>query len=114
MEEKNITINTDFLVDAEKDAKLLKFAEKVFKSPGLLSQANIAELSPNNPALASKILLSAYTRSLLAEARKVDGKNEKDVFETLYANYSDIVEEFLRKNQDLLNELSSKQEKGGK
>ena len=113
MTEKNTSINTDFIVDAKKDAKLLKFAEKVFKSPGLLSQANIAELSPESPALASKVLLSAYTRALLAEARKVDSNKEKQVFETLYAEYSNVVQEFLEKNKELLNELSSKKEKGG-
>ena len=50
MAEKEIpSINADFIVDAKKDAELLKYAEKVFKTPGLLSQANIAELSPENP-----------------------------------------------------------------
>ena len=114
MAEKEIpSINPDFLVDAKKDAKLLKYAEKVFNTPGLLSQANIAELSPENPALASKVLLSAYTRALLAEARTIDSKKEKEVFATLYSNYSNVVQEFLEKNRNLLNELSSKNQKGG-
>ena len=107
------SINTDFIVDAKKDAKLLKYAEKVFKTPGLLSQANIADLSPENPALASKVLLSAYTRALLVEARTIDPKNEKEVYASLYANYATVVQEFLEKNKEVLNELSSSQEKGG-
>ena len=114
MAEKNtVTLNTNFMVDAKKDAKLLKFAEKVFKNPNLLSEANIAELSPDNPALASKVLLSAYSRALLSEARKIDHKKEQEVFENLYWEYSNIVEAFLDKNRRLFNELSSRQEKGG-
>jgi hypothetical protein len=112
-EKETTSINADFIVDAKKDAELLKYAEQVFKTPGLLSQANIAELSPENPALASKVLLSAYTRALLAEARTIDPKKEKEVFSTLYSNYANVVQEFLDKNKQLLNELSSKKQKGG-
>lgn len=112
-EKETPSINPDFVVDVKKDAKLLKFAEQVFKTPGLLSQANIAELSPENPALASKVLLSAYTRALLKEARTLDPKKEKEVFSTLYANYANVVQEFLDKNKQILNELSSKNQKGG-
>ena len=113
MIENNASINPDFIVDAKKDAKLLKFAEKVFKTPTLLSQANVAELSPENPALASKILLSAYTRALLSEARNIDSKKEKEVFETLYSEYSYVIAKFLENNKQLAADLSNKQEKGG-
>ena len=42
-----------------------------------------------------------------------DPKKEKEVFSTLYANYANVVQEFLDKNKQLLNELSSKNQKGG-
>ena len=112
-ENNTVEFNANFVVDAKKDAILLKFAEKVYKNPNLLSEANIVELSPDNPALASKVLLSAYSRALLAEAKQIDSKNEKNVFDNLYWEYSNVVEAFLEKNRTLFNELSSRQEKGG-
>ena len=107
---KNDSFNPDFLVDLKEDKKLLKFAEKVFENPRLLAKANITELSPQNPALASKVLLSAYTRALKEEAKMIADAKKDDVLKELLTQYESVVAEFLEKNKML---ASSQSQKGG-
>ena len=107
-EEKNEGLNPDFLVDIKKDKKLLKFAEKVFINPRLLAKADITELSPNNPALASKVLLSAYTRALKDEAQMIAGAKKDEILKELLVQYKSVVDEFLEKNKILANSQSQK------
>ena len=102
--------NQDFMLDPKKDKKLFAFAEKVFKNPELLATADIMELSPNNPALASKILLASYTRALIEETRKHPEKNNSELLENLKSQYAHVVDEFLSKNKEL---ASSQIQKGG-
>lgn len=107
-EEKNEGLNPDFLVDIKKDKKLLKFAEKVFINPRLLAKADITELSPDNPALASKVLLSAYTRALKDEAQMIAGAKKDEILKELLVQYKSVVDEFLEKNKILANSQSQK------
>ena len=107
---KHDGLNPDFLVDLKKDKKLLKFAEKVYENPRLLAKADITELSPDNPALASKVLLSAYTRSLKEEARMIASAKKEEVLKELLSHYEGVVAEFLEKNKIL---ASSQSQKGG-
>lgn len=115
-EMKKNDLNPDFSVDLKKDKKLLSFAEKVYKNPRLLAKADIAELSPDNPALASKILLSAYTRSLMEEARMISNAKKDEILKDLLMQYKDVVDEFLAKNKTIANHMSQKlqqSQKGG-
>ena len=105
---KNDGLNPDFLVDLKKDKKLLKYAEKVFINPRLLAKADISELSPDNPALASKVLLSAYTRALKDEAQMIADAKKEDVLKELLTQYESVVAEFLEKNKMLANSQSQK------
>ena len=110
VETKKDEFKPDFLVDI-KNKKLLEFAEKVFKNPRLLAKADIMELSPDNPALASKVLLSAYTEALKNEAQKISDAKKGDILNELLTQYKGVVAEFLEKNKMLSN---SQSQKGGK
>ena len=113
MAEEKTTFNPDFLVDPKKHKKLLSFAREIFSDPSKISKADIAELSPENPALASKVLLSAYTRALKEEARKLNTPNKEDVLETISTEYALFLENFLEKNKSVLKTLNSTTQKGG-
>ena len=112
-EKSQTTLNQDFIVDAQKHKKLLEYAQKVFENPQLLADADIYSLSPDNPALASKVLLSAYTRALKEEARKLDTPDKSSILEELHQKYEQLVNEFREKNRSLLDSLTSTKQ-GGK
>ncbi len=115
-EEKKTGLNQDFLLDPKKHKELLKVAQEVFNDPSKISHVEIAELSPENPALASKVLLSAYTRALKEEARKVSGDNKESLLDEINSKYSAFIDEFLEKNKALFATLSSSKsnKNGGK
>lgn len=104
-ENMNPSFNQDFFVDPKKHKDLLKKAREIFEDPSKIASADIAESSPENPALASKLFLSAYTRALKEEARKVDEKQQPTVLEELNAKYSVFVTEYRKKNERILNSL---------
>ena len=109
-ETKKDELNLDFLVDLKKDKKLLKFAEKVFENPRLLAKADIKELSPENPALASKVLLTAYTKALKDEAKMISEAKKGEILKELLSQYKTVVAEFLEKNKML---ACAQSQKGG-
>lgn len=112
-EEMKPAFNPDFMVDPKKHKALLKSAQEIYENPSKIASIDICEVSPDNPALASKLFLAAYTRALKEEARKA-GENNGSVLEEINEKYSAFVSEYLLKNQNALDRLSkSKTNKNG-
>ena len=112
-EEMKTAFNPDFMVDPKKHKALLKLAQEIFENPSKIASIDICEVAPDNPALASKLFLAAYTRALKEEARKA-GEKDESILEEINAKYSAFVSEYLLKNQNALDKLSkSKANKNG-
>lgn len=112
-EEMNVSFNQDFMVDPKKHKTLLELSQEIFENPSKFASIDICEVAPENPALASKLFLAAYTRALKEEARKAV-KNDESVLEDINARYSEFVSAYLVKNQNALDRLAkSKANKNG-
>ena len=113
-EEKNVNFNPNYMLDPKKHKKLLAEAQAVFNDPSSISKKDILKISPENPALASKVLLSAYTRALHKEAVSFDSPDKETILQEIHDKYKVFLDEFISKNRELASSLSSNKQTGGK
>lgn len=113
-EEKSVNFNPNYMLDPKKHKKLLAEAQDVFNDPSSISEKNILEISPENPALASKVLLSAYTRALHKEAVSFDSPDKETILQEIHDKYKVFLDEFKSKNRELASSPSSIKQTGGK
>lgn len=109
-----------FLVNPK--SKALSMLEKeIFANPEKLFEADILKLSPNDPALASKVLISAYISHYSSKKQEIlkkfnIGENDScPEYDVIIQECTNGISRFLAQNEKLLSShLSDKSEKGVK